>query len=174
MIVVYWLVVALMLVGIVGAIVPGIPGASLIVIGVVGWGLVHGFEGLLLPLVVAIAVLVLSIGVDLLATFWGAQKAGASRWGQIGAVVGLLLGFFGLLPALPIGGPLLGVIIGPLVGAFVGELIYRRNLALALKAAIGIVVGTLIGTLIQTGMAIAAVMVFVFSTWPDMVALLGQ
>ena len=66
------------------------------------------------------------------------KKAGASKWGQIGSFVGLLLGFFGLLPALPVGGPLLGMLIGPLLGAIVGEFIYQRKLLVALKAGIGI------------------------------------
>ena len=55
------------------------------------------------------------MGVDFLAGYIGAKQAGASKWGQIGAFVGLLLGFFGLLPTLPFGGPLLGILFGPLV-----------------------------------------------------------
>ncbi|MBE9181300.1 DUF456 family protein [Oculatella sp. LEGE 06141] len=164
----YWLLVALMVVGIVGAVVPGIPGASLIVTAIVVWGILYGFGSLGLPLTVAILVLLLSIGVDFLAAYWGAKQAGASRWGQIGAIIGLLLGFFGLLPALPIGGPILGLLIGPLLGAIVGEFLYRKDLQLAVKAGIGIVVGSLIGNLIQGLLAIAAVVVFLFATLPTL------
>ena len=45
----------------------------------------------------------------------------ASRWSAAGAGVGLLLGVFGLLPALPFGGPLLGALFGPWLGALVVE-----------------------------------------------------
>ncbi|MBD2123848.1 DUF456 domain-containing protein [Trichocoleus sp. FACHB-262] len=166
MTVLYWLLVAVMVLGVIGAVVPAIPGTSLIVAAIVIWGVIHGFGTVTVPLVVAIGVLVVSMGVDFLASFWGAQRFGASKWGQIGAVVGLLLGFFGLLPALPFGGPLLGILIGPLLGAIVGELIYRRDFVIAVKAGIGIVVGSLIGNLIQGLLALGAVIVFLVTTWP--------
>lgn len=166
MTVLYWLLVAVMVVGVIGAVVPALPGSSLIVAAIVIWGIVHGFSTVTVPLIVAIGVLVVSMGVDFLATFWGAKRFGASKWGQIGAVVGLLLGFFGLLPALPFGGPLLGILIGPLLGAIVGELIYRKDFVVAVKAGIGIVVGSLIGNLIQGLLALGAVIVFLVTTWP--------
>ncbi len=163
---VYFLLVLVMLVGIVGAVVPALPGASLILIAIALWGLFKGsFAAIGTPLIVTAIVLLLSIGVDFFAGYLGAQTAGASKWGQIGAFVGLLLGFFGLLPALPFGGPLLGIFLGPLLGAIVGEYIYRRDLGLAVKAGLGIVVGSLIGNLLQGLLAIASVGVFLFATW---------
>ena len=168
MLILYWLLVALMLVGIVGAVVPGIPGTSLILIAIAIWGVIQGSLGsVTIPLAVAIAVLLISIGIDFLATYWGAKRAGASKWGQIGAIVGLVLGILGLLPALQIGGPLLGIIIGPLLGAIVAEYLYQRNLKQAFKAGLGIVVGSLVGNLIQGVLAIAVVGVFLFTTLPQ-------
>ncbi len=164
--IIYWLLVALMVVGIIGAVVPAIPGSSLILTAIIIWGIVSGsFAAIKIPLIVTILVLLLSIGVDFLAGYLGAKQAGASKWGQIGAVVGLLLGFFGLLPALPFGGPLLGILLGPLLGAIIGEFIYQRDFQQAVKAGLGIVAGTLIGNLIQGILAIAAVAVFLFTTW---------
>ena len=164
----YWLLVALMVVGIIGAVVPGIPGTSLILIAIVIWGAVQGsFGSVSVPLLVAIAVLVFGIGIDFLASYWGAKQAGASKWGQIGACVGLFLGVFGLLPALPFGGPLIGILLGPLLGAIIGEYIYQRDFNLALKAGVGIVVGSVVGNLIQGLLAIATVGVFLFTTWPS-------
>lgn len=166
MLILYWLLVALMVVGIIGAVVPGIPGTSLILIAIAIWGAVQGsLSNVGVPLIIAIAVLVLNFGIDFLASYWGAKRAGASKWGQIGAIVGLVVGILGLLPALPFGGPLLGIILGPLLGAIVGEYIYRRDLKLAFKAGVGIVVGSLVGNLIQGLLAIAVVGVFLFTTW---------
>lgn len=165
MTILYWLLVALMVVGVAGSVLPALPGAILILIGVIIWGVAQGFTGLWPALGVAVVVVLANISIDFLATYWGAKKAGASRWGQIGAIVGLLLGIFGLLPALPLGGPLLGILIGPMLGAIVGELIYRRNLKQAVKAGIGIVVGTVIGNLIQGLLALGALGVFLFTTW---------
>ncbi|BAZ53133.1 hypothetical protein NIES4103_58050 [Nostoc sp. NIES-4103] len=166
--IIYWLLVVLMVVGIIGAVVPAIPGTSLILIAIIIWGFVSSsFAAIKIPLIVTVIVLVLSVGVDFLAGYLGAKQAGASKWGQIGAIVGLLLGFFGLLPTLPFGGPLVGILFGPLLGAIIGEYIYRRQFWLAVKAGVGIVVGTLIGNLIQGVLAIAAVIVFLFTTWPQ-------
>jgi hypothetical protein len=168
MLILYWLLVALMVVGIIGAVVPGIPGTSLILVAIAIWGVVQGsFGSIAAPLIVTLVVLALSVGIDLLATFWGAKRAGASKWGQIGALVGLLLGIFGLLPALPFGGPLLGILLGPLLGAIIGEYLYQRQLKRALKAGIGIVVGSLVGNLIQGLLAIVAVGFFLYATLPQ-------
>ena len=167
----YWLLIAVMVVGVVGAVVPGIPGPSLILVAIVVWIIVQGFNVNWIPLITIFVILILSAGVEFLATYWGAKQASASQWGQIGAVVGLILGFFGLLPALPIGGPLLGILIGPLLGAIVGEFLYRRDLPLgartqqSVKAGVGVVVGSLIGNLIEGLLAIAAVAIFIISTW---------
>ena len=168
MIALYWFLVLLMVVGIIGAVVPGIPGVGLIAVAIAIWGAINGFAGLGVPLAVAIVSLLLSLGIDFLATYWGAKKAGASRWGIIGAMVGLVLGVLGLLPALPLGGPLLGLLIGPLIGAFVGEFIYRRDAGLALKASIGILVGSLVGVLVHLLLAIATTVVFLYTTLPGL------
>ncbi|BAY91673.1 MULTISPECIES: DUF456 domain-containing protein [unclassified Tolypothrix] len=166
--IIYWLLIAVMVVGVIGAVVPAIPGTSLILIAIIIWGVVSSsFAAIKIPLIVTVIVLLLSIGVDFLAGYIGAKQAGASKWGQIGAFVGLLLGFFGLLPALPFGGPLLGILMGPLLGAIIGEYLYQRQLGVAIKAGIGIVVGTVVGNLLQGILAIAAVVVFIVNTWPQ-------
>lgn len=170
----YWVLVAVMVVGALGAVLPGIPGAILILAAIVVWGAVQGFNSVALALGIAVVVLLLNIGIDFLASYWGAKQLGASKWGQIGSIVGLLVGVFGLLPALPVGGPLLGILLGPLVGAIIGEFLYRRDLELtaraklSLQAGAGIVVGSLVGKLIQGLLALAVVAVFVFTTWPMM------
>jgi uncharacterized protein YqgC (DUF456 family) len=164
--IIYLLLVAVMLAGVIGSVVPAVPGSSLILGAIIIWGFVSSsFAAIKIPLIVTIIVLVLSIGVDFLAGYVGAKKAGASQWGQIGAIVGLFLGFFGLLPALPFGGPLLGVLFGPLLGAIVGELLYQRNFIKAVKAGIGITVGTVVGNIIQGILAGGAVIVFIWTTW---------
>ena len=170
--IIYAALLVVMLVGVIGSFIPGLPGASLILGAIAVWGIFNGFNTVGWALGVAIVVLLLSIATDAIASYVGAKQAGASNWGQIGAMVGLVLGFLGLLPALPFGGPLVGMLFGPLLGAFVGEFIYRQDLKLgprvqvAFKAGIGIIVGSLVGNLIEGFLAIAAVVVFLFTTWP--------
>lgn len=166
----YWLLVAVMVVGIVGAVIPGIPGVILSVAAIVVWGAVQGFRSVELPLIVAVAAWLGSVAIDFLASYLGAKQAGASKWGQIGAVIGLLVGVFGLLPALPFGGPFLGLLIGPLLGAVIAEFIYRKDLMLALKAGLGILVGTVLGNLIQGLLALAVLIIFLVTTWSQVMA----
>ncbi|WP_228037789.1 DUF456 family protein [Nodosilinea sp. LEGE 06152] len=169
---VYWLLVLVMAVGVVGAVVPALPGITLIVGAIVVWGLVAGFVGLKWALGVAIAALVLSIAIDYLAGVLGAQRVGASNWGQIGAFIGMFLGLFGLLPLLPTGIPLLGLLVGTVLGAFVGEFLHRRELKLlqrvkqSAKVGLAIVVGTLVGNILQGVLALISLIVFLVTTWP--------
>lgn len=172
----YWLLVLVMVVGVVGAVVPALPGISLVLGAIVIWGLVVGFKGLTLALGVAIVALLLSLAIDYFAGVLGAQRAGASRWGQTGAIVGMFLGLFGLLPFLPTGIPLLGLLLGTVFGAFTGEFLHRSNLKFgpriqqSAKVGIAIVVGTLVGNLLQGLLALIAVIVFLVTTWPGTAA----
>lgn len=169
--IIYFALLIAMVVGVVGAIVPVMPGPSIIVGATVVAGFLYQWDRVTVPLIVSIVVLVMCLAIDQLSGMWGAQKAGASHWGQIGSMVGLFLGFFGLLPALPFGGPLLGIFFGPFIGAVVGELLYPRQsslpnrLQISLKAGIGIVVGSALGLLLQGLLSLFAAIVFVITTW---------
>ena len=171
MVALYCVLVIAMLVGIVGAVVPGIPGTSVILASIVIWGAVRGFADVTIALAVGVIVFLMSLGIDFLATYWGAKKAGASNWGQIGSIVGFILGFLGFLPTLPIGGllgPIVGIFFGPLVGAIVGEFLFRKDIMIAIKAGVGIVVGSIVGNLIQGVLAVITVTIFIFTTFPQL------
>lgn len=163
--------ILVMLVGVVGAFVPALPGIGLIVAAVLVWTLVTGGSALNWALGTAVVALLLSLVINYLATYLGAKQVGASRWGQIGSIVGLVVGFLGLLPALPVGGPLIGVLFGAMLGAFIGEFAYRKELsfaqrfAFAGKVSIAVVVSSLVGTLLEGMLAIAAIVVFIATTW---------
>ena len=170
--VLYIALVAVMLVGLVGAFVPALPGIGLIVAAVLVWTVVTGSAVVNWALGIAIAAFIISLFVGYLATYFGAKKVGASRWGQTGAIIGLIVGFLGLLPALPIGGPLVGILFGTMLGAFIGEFSYRRELAIAprlklsSKVSIAVVVSSLVGTLVEGLLALTAITVFLLTTWP--------
>ncbi|MFK8182967.1 MAG: DUF456 domain-containing protein [Phormidesmis sp.] len=167
----YCALIVLMLVGLLGAFVPALPGIGLIVAAALIWTLATGGSALNWALGTAIVALVLSLGINYLATYLGAKQVGASQWGQIGAIVGLVVGFLGLLPALPFGGPLIGVLFGTMLGAFIGEFSYRRELsvgkrlAFSSKVSIAVVVSSLLGTLLEGLLALTAVVVFIVTTW---------
>lgn len=174
--VLYWGLVLVMVAGVVGAFIPAMPGVALILAAVVIWGLIKGFAGLAVALGTALAAFLLSVAVDYLAGILSARKVGASNWAQIGAIVGMILGFLGLLPALPVGGPLVGILFGTVLGAFLGEFLHRRELELpirlqqSLKVGVAIVVGTLVGNVLQGLLGLVALIVFLWTTLPTLQA----
>lgn len=84
---------------------------------------------------------------------------------------GMALGFFGLLPALPVGGPIIGLFVVGLLGGFCGEFLYRSDLELrdrlktAGKVSLAIGLGSVIGNLAEGVLAVVAVAMFIWSTW---------
>lgn len=177
LLVLYWILVVVMVVGAIGELIPGLPGASLILVSILVWALATGFSGIGWPILLVVALLIASAGIEVLAALWGAKQFGATRWGQFGALIGLVVGALGLLPALPVGGPIIGILVGPFIGAFIGEYVTRQEVEgeskarVALKASLGTVVGTFLGNLLDGLLAIAAVAVFIISTWPLAMAL---
>ncbi|MEB3357402.1 MAG: DUF456 family protein [Synechococcales bacterium] len=171
-VVLYWILVAVMGVGAIGELIPGMPGATLILGAIFVWAMATQFAGIGWPIILVFVLLIISALVEFLAAYWGAKQFGASKWGQFGAIVGLVAGVVGLLPALPFGGPLIGILFGPFIGAFIGEFLYRRDLEgderlrTALKASVGTVVGSVVGNLLDGLLAIVAVIVFVVTTLP--------
>lgn len=173
----YWVVIAVMVLGVIGTFVPFLPGTSLILGAILVWGIATQFTGIAWPMAVIFVILILSAAVEYLATFWGVKQVGASQWAQFGSIIGLVVGLLGLLPALPIGGPLLGILIGPILGAFVGEFLYQREMEFkprvqqSFKASIGVFIGSVIGNVIEVFLSIVAVMIFIFTTWPQVAGL---
>jgi len=167
----YFILVAVMVIAAVGALIPGVPSTAIILLAILIWGFATGFQGMAISLVAAILVLLLSLAVEFLATYWGVKKFGASSWSQIGAAIGLVTGMFGLLPALPVGGPIFGLLFGGILGAFIGEFAYRQDMELAprlqlsSKVCLGIVVGSLLGNVLKSLLAFVAVLVFTWTTW---------
>ncbi len=159
------------LVGVIGAVVPVMPGPILILGASIGMGLLYDWEKATVSIVVSSIVLIMCFAIEQLSGIWGAQKAGASNWGQIGSFVGLILGFIGLLPAITVGGPLVGLFFGPFIGAVVGELLYPRQVPLverfiiSVKAGVGIVLGSVIGLVIQGLLSLFAAIVLIATTW---------
>jgi hypothetical protein len=137
-----WAVIGgiLMLAGIIGCLLPLIPGPPL------------SFSGLLLlqlretapftsKFLIIWAVIVIAITVlDYLVPIYGTKRFGGTKYGLWGCTIGLIAGFWF--------GPI-GIIAGPFLGALLGEWLGNRNSDQALKAAIGSFVGFLVGTVIK-------------------------
>ena len=116
----YWVLIGLMLVGVLGATLPGLPGTSLILMAMAVWCMVTNFAGIGWPVMILFVILVLSAAIEPLATYWGAKQVGASKWCQIGSFVGLGLGFLGFLPALRLMDDILFTFLVPVFGRLLG------------------------------------------------------
>ena len=130
----------LMLIGIIGCIVPGLPGTPIAYAGL--WiaqltdRIDFSWQFLLTWGIITVVISVL----DYVVPAWGTKKFGGTRWGVWGSTLGVFVGlFFG--PA--------GVILGPLVGAILGELLDGKEFQSALKAGWGSFIGLLFGTLLK-------------------------
>jgi hypothetical protein len=153
----WWFVtIALMLTGLVGTVLPLVPGAILILVAAVvnhftlesvGWG----------TLLVLTVLAIIGQAIDLVSGAAGAKWFGATRWGAIGGIAGAVVGLFFGLP---------GLLIGPLVGAVAGELLGGKGVLPAgkavwgsfLGATAGLVAKAVVGLVMVGWFAVAAVL----------------
>ena len=150
-------VAALFLAGLVGSVVPWMPGPLFILAGAVVWAVATDFQTLGWGrLAVLAALAVLSFLLDFLAGAIGARRYGASRWGVVGALLGAVVGLFL--------GPL-GLIAGCVVGAVVGELARGADLAGGVRSGLGALVGLLAGLLADLVLAITMIGLFLYWVW---------
>lgn len=130
--------IILIVLGLLGCILPVIPGpplsfGGLLVLHFTKWGPVN--PDLLLWLGIAA---VIATALDYVFPIWATKKFGGSKRGVWGSTIGLVVGLFFFPP--------LGIIVGPFVGAFIGEVTAHQNQRSALKSAFGSFFGFLLGT----------------------------
>lgn len=147
----------LMLLGIIGCLVPVLPGPPISYLGLI---MLHvtkfgQFSGTILISLAAVAIVVSIL--DYIVPIWGTRRFGGSKYGMRGATVGLIIGLFL--------GPV-GIIVGPLIGAIVGELIFKDDLKYAIKAGFG----SLLGFLTGIGLKLAASFVITFYFVKELIA----
>jgi uncharacterized protein len=147
--------VALVIIGLVGTVLPALPGAMLIVAGLVIAAWADGFAKVGIVTLVIIGVIgAASYLVDFAAAALGAKKFGASPRAMVGAGLGTLLGLFLGLP---------GIIIGPFVGAVIGELTVHRDMARVGKAGLAAWIGFLVGMAVKVGIAFLMIGIFLLA-----------
>ncbi len=147
------LTMIIFLAGIVGTMLPVMPGPVLIWLGMLVYGLFTGFENLSFYFffLQGLAAL-LVMAVDYAATAVGTKKFGGSRISIWGAVIGLFAGIILLGP--------IGLVFGPFLGALAGELLTGLPPEKAIRSSMGALVGLLGGLFIK--LSIEAVMIYWF------------
>lgn len=156
----WWtLTILLILTGLVGTLLPLLPGSTLILAGavlhkltldpdgtVVSWWTIGGLAFLM----------IVSHVVDFVSGAVGAKYFGATRLGAIGGIVGALVGMF-FMPV--------GLLLGPLAGVLIGELIGGKEMIAAGKSTWGTLLGTTAGLVLKLGIALAMLLWFGLAVW---------
>lgn len=145
-----------MALGVLGSILPGLPGPPVILATALLHRWYFGAESSAgnLALVALLLLTLVATLLDYLAGVYGAKKLGATWKGLVGAALGGLIGILGGIP---------GIIIGPLIGATLLEWLAGRDFRESTKAGLGAMLGTLGGAVGKTACSIAMTLLFLLS-----------
>ncbi|NPV53797.1 MAG: DUF456 family protein [Firmicutes bacterium] len=148
-----FLAIILFILGLAGTVLPVLPGAPLIWLGILIYGLFTGFAklSLLFYLGQGLAVL-LTVLVDYAGTAYGARRYGGSRAAIWGSAAGISVA--------PIFMGVPGFIIGPFLGAFIAEALAGRPINPAFRAAFGTLIGLVGSTILKLGIEIGMIVWF--------------
>ena len=142
----------LVAVGLVGVVLPALPGTVLIFAGMLLVAWAENFTRVGVGTLILVGAIGLaSYGVDFAAAALGTRRLGASGRPMSGAGLGPIAGLFFGIP---------GVILGAIVGAVLGELSAHRDLARAGKAGVAAWIGFAIGMAIKVGLAFLMIGIF--------------
>lgn len=137
----YVIAALLMVAGLVGAVVPLLPGIPLIFGGIWLLAGVDHYRHLGLGWLLSIGLVgAVGLSMDLLAGALGAKRLGASPRAVWGALAGTVIGMFFGLP---------GLLLGPFVGAVLGELASGNSVLRSAHVGVGTWIGFICGTLIK-------------------------
>lgn len=153
----WWLfAIVLFAVGLIGTVLPFIPGTTVILAGAIIHRLMLGPEKSVGWGIIAILVLLTlaSYALDFIGSYFGAKYFGATKWGMFGAVVGALIGLFFGIP---------GLLAGPVIGALAGEFIAGKRLVEAGRAGWGSLLGNLAGMVGKLVIALTMIVIFLMS-----------
>jgi hypothetical protein len=149
------LAILLVLVGVAGTVLPALPGAPLVFVGLLVAAWIDHFQKVgWFTLSVLFVLMLATFAIELMATGLGAKRSGASKLAVFGAAIGTLVGLFFALP---------GLILGPFVGAVIGEYVSRRKGRQALRVGIGTWIGILLGTAGKIAVIFAMVGLFILA-----------
>ncbi|MBL8262100.1 MAG: DUF456 domain-containing protein [Xanthomonadaceae bacterium] len=157
-----WYVLAglLIVVGLLGIVLPALPGLPLVFVGMLVAAWHNGFEAISIWTIVFLGVMtLLSLAIDFFSTAVGAKRVGASRKAVVGAVIGTFAGLF-FAPV--------GLFVGPFAGALTGELIHlqrldREGLGQATKVGVATWIGIVLGVALKMMLAFAMLALFVLA-----------
>jgi len=143
------------LVGLVGSVLPVVPGLPISWLGILLLFWVPEVEVSSSLLWITLAITLLILILDYIIPILGTKKLGGSKFGMYGAGVGLVVGLLAPIP--------LGILIGPFIGAYLGEVIFAKKASQpALKAALGSFLGFLTSTVLEVLAGLSFFVIFMY------------
>lgn len=159
----FGMAVAFMLIGLIGILVPILPGILLIWLTALAYAIVDGFQAIDWITFILLTIIAIITGTaDLWLSLLGAKTGGAAKRAMFLGVIGGVLGFFLLGAVLPVVGNLFGGIIGYAIGVLLGQYQKFQDWNVALKASIGGVVGWGIATVVQLAGGVLMIVIFIW------------
>ena len=150
---VWWAVaMSLIVLGVLGTFIPGIPGPVAVFAGMLLAAWIDHFSRVgWVALVILGALTAAALAIDTLASVLGARRVGASRPALIGALIGTVVGlFFGFV----------GILVAPFVGAVIGELSSRPHVPSAVRVGVGTWIGLAVGAFAKVVIVLAMLALF--------------
>ena len=128
----------ILILGLIGAVVPILPGPMISFIGLLGYHFLVDKINVDSIIWIGIVVCVISV-LDYFLQIYGVKQAGGDRSSIKGSLLGMLCGMF-LFPPL-------GILVGAFIGAFIGAKLDKQNKPV--KIAFGALWGFLMGTILK-------------------------
>jgi uncharacterized protein YqgC (DUF456 family) len=153
--------IVLLVVGIIGCILPILPGQAVAFLALIMMQLMTPAR-LTAELVWTMAgIMVVVTALDYIVPIYGTKKFGGTKRGMWGSTIGLIIGIF-ILPSIIVLGPfgIFGIILGPFLGAYIGESSGGRDSHESFIAAIGSFIGFLTGTFLKIVYSVACAVIF--------------
>jgi uncharacterized protein YqgC (DUF456 family) len=133
--------VTLGILGLVGTIVPVLPGTIISFLGLVAASFTEGSNIEVVVLTVWGVVSLAVIALDYLLPGYFSKRFGGTQWGSWGATIGTIVGIF-IGPA--------GLILGPFAGAVIGELLGEKlTMREAIRVGFGSMLSFVVGSLFK-------------------------
>jgi uncharacterized protein YqgC (DUF456 family) len=156
----------LIIVGVIGSLLPVIPGPLLIWLGALLWAWVDGFQAVGWPTLVVLGLLVVLIwSSDLLLTTVGSRKAGASWKAVGGAIAGGIAGSILLTGVVPIIGTLVGALLGAVLGMVLVEYYDKGDWGRAIQATKGYIFGSVAARILEFFLSLLMVAIFAWQAF---------
>lgn len=131
-----------LIIGLIGSILPGLPGPPLSYAGLLFLHFTDKIQFTTGQLIWWAVLTLLTIIFDYLMPVLGVKKWNGSKWGNIGCIIGIIVGCFIFPPW--------GILLGPFIGAVLGELVIAgKRTGDAVKAGFGAFIGFLVGTVFK-------------------------